>query len=101
MRISLLVILFTVVSCGKEVKLTNGLEKSSLTAPTLSSGVLLRKANAGGTDKLQANGSSYNISMYSSYNALEFIAAKPMGSSINVQYRGTSGSDGMRLEEIK
>lgn len=99
--------LIFMVSCGKDVNLSNSkLESiSEITEGSASkvqnSGVLLRKASSTTQDRIQYNGQYYNVSMHSAYNALEFIAAKPLGSSVNVKFKGKTVNREMLLQEIE
>lgn len=107
MLIKTLILSLFVVSCGKEVNLSNSkLEQSSQinqsqTTNTKSSGVLIRKSSSSQPDRLQYSGQTYNVSMYSSYNSLEFIASKAMGSTTAVQFKGKIVSQEILLEEIQ
>lgn len=86
MRISLFLLLFILVGCGKEVNLdTSKMESTSKIVVPDQSGTLVR---AQGGDTLTANGRSYKVSIYSSYNALEFVAAKPIPTTMGVRFKG-------------
>jgi hypothetical protein len=100
----LFLVLFTLVSCGKEIKIDSAklesysdLQKSD-SLKVDSTGTLIRTASA---DQLQADGKTYNVSKYSSYVALEFIAAKPIGSQILVKYKGTLKGNDLVLELLE
>lgn len=90
MRISFLFALMLLAACGKEVNLdTSKLESlSKITTPD-QVGTLTR---APGNDTLSANGRNYKVSIYSSYNALEFVASKPIPSSMSVKFKGKTSS---------
>ncbi len=98
MRISLCLLLLTLVGCGKEVNLdTSKLEQASqLTVPD-QVGTLSR---ASGIDTISASGGTYKVSIYSSYNALEFIAKRPIPSSTSVRFRGKTQSSEIVLETL-
>lgn len=91
MRI-LIIALVLVASCGKDVKFTNQLESSSAITNAqpiaiTQSATLIRGTNPA-PGKLMMNGQTYNISPFSSYIALNFINAKPMGVQVPVKIRG-------------
>jgi uncharacterized lipoprotein YmbA len=98
----LLLSLFLIVSCGKDVSLsTKSLEYNSglsdgTTTATTQEGIVQR----GSPDYLNTNGISYKVSIYSSYAALEFIAAKPLSSQIPVKFRGKIKNNEMILEYV-
>lgn len=83
----ILVLIFS-AACGRDVSISNKkLEyNSSLSDGTKAdtSGTLVR----GKPDRVIAGNASYVVSIYSSYNALEFIAAKPLNTQMPVQYKG-------------
>lgn len=61
----------------------------------------LRKVvQRGSPDYISANGTSYKVSIYSSYASLEFIAAKPLSSQIPVKFRGKIKNNEMILEYV-
>lgn len=96
----LLLILLITAACGNDVKISNQkLEYNSSLgdgSKAESSGTLLR----GTPDRIVAGGSTYKVSIYSSYNALEFIAARPLNSSVPVLYKGKVSSDREMVLEI-
>jgi hypothetical protein len=98
----LLLSLFLIVSCGKDVSLsTKSLEYNSglsdgTTTATTQEGIVQR----GSPDYISSNGTSYKVSIYSSYAALEFIAAKPLSSQIPVKFRGKVKNNEMILEYV-
>lgn len=99
----LYLVLFLLVACGKEVNISNkALEKnsSSSSAATMSTdqdGVLIR----GIRDQIKTSDATYYVSMYSSYSALEFIAAKPLYSQQQVNFRGKKKNNEMIIEVIE
>ena len=98
-----LFILVLLVSCGKQVEISNKqLEYNSSLSNGASiavnqEGVLIR----GTPDRITSNGASYKVSIYSSYIALEFIAAKPLGIQVPVKFRGKVKNSEMLLENIQ
>lgn len=98
----LLLILLVCSACGNDVSVSNKqLEyNSSLADGTKAdtSGTLIR----GKPDRVMVGNKSYIVSIYSSYNALEFIAAKPLNTQMSVQYKGkVSDNDELVLELIQ
>jgi hypothetical protein len=99
----LLLILLITGACGNDVNISNKkLEyNSSLSdgSKAESSGTLIR----GTPDRLTVGTKSYKVSIYSSYNALEFIAAKPLSTTMPVLYKGKANDQGdeMVLEIIQ
>ena len=99
----LLFISLFLLSCGKQVEIsTKQLEYNS----SLSNGASLAVNQEGtlvrGTpDRISTNGSSYKVSIYSSYIALEFIAAKPLSAQLPVKFRGKVKNNEMLLENIQ
>lgn len=94
--------LFLIASCGKDVSLStksleynSGLSDGANTATT-QEGIV----NRGTPDHINVNGTSYKVSVYSSYAALEFIAAKPLSSQIPVKFRGKIKNNEMVLEYV-
>lgn len=96
-----LFILLFGAACGNDVKISNKqLEYNSSLSDTSKAdqtGTLIR----GTPDKITVSGKQYKVSIYSSYNALEFIAAKPLNTQINVLYKGKITEGEMVLEMIQ
>jgi len=94
--------LFLISSCGKNVSLsTKSLEYNSslsdaATTATDQEGIIKR----GTPDYININGRSYKVSIYSSYAALEFIAAKPLSTQIPVKFRGEIKKNEMILKYV-
>lgn len=91
------------ISCGKDVNIsTKKLQyNSTLSTGTASSsyqeGLLLRDTK----DRLVVGGTTYNVSMYSSYLALEFIAAKRLNTQHQVKFKGKFRGNDIILELIE
>ena len=100
---TLFIILFSFLSCGKQVEISN--EKlrysSSLSNGSTTSANLEGTLQRGAKDQITVNGSTYTVSRYSSYLALEFIAAKPLNSSQRVKFRGKYQGQEVLLEIIE
>lgn len=94
-----------ITSCGSEVNISNKkLEYNSglsngVTITTNQEGVLVRAV--GSKDKISLNAKSYVVSVYSSYLALEFIAAKKMDKSYPVKLKGKTKGDEIVLELLE
>lgn len=88
----LILFLFFITACGKDVKFTNQLETNSLVtqaepvAVTQAGYVVKSSANPPGTFIM--NGTTYNVSPFSSYLALNFISAQTEGAQVPVKVRG-------------
>ena len=99
----ILLSLFLFVSCGKNVSISGReLEsKSSLSdgnaTLTNQEGILKR----GTPDYIVLSGPAYKVSIYSSYSALEFIAARPLSTQMPVKFRGKLKNNEMVLEYIQ
>lgn len=104
MAIKILLLLLLVSACGRDVKLTNSLEKNSfVNSPSEAynqSGTLVRKTTASEKDRIVIGGSSYNVSISSSYSSLEFIAALPLGTQVNVKFKGKASGSEILLESM-
>ena len=96
----ILLSLFT-ISCGKNVNISNQRLQSNSTLSTsttsLQEGLLIR----GKPDQIKLNSILYSVSLYSSYNALEFVASKPLSSQVVVQFRGKIKNKEIILETIQ
>jgi hypothetical protein len=98
-----LLILILIAACGKEVSIsTKKLESNSTlstgtTTQNFQDGLLLRNAK----DQIVVGGSTYNVSIYSSYLALEFIAAKKMNSQHQVKFKANYKGSDIILEIIQ
>lgn len=93
-----------IVACGKEPKFNaSNLEAfSQITEPTSAS--LNKQGTLNKVSATQAviisGGSTYSISKYSSYSALEFVAGRPVG-QIGVKFKGEARSNEIVLEGIE
>jgi hypothetical protein len=89
-----ILILLLLVSCGRQVDLTNSkLESASRVTkaeeiPLTSTGTLIRATRNGDKDTLLSTGGSLTISPFSSHLALNFIAKTPAGAQVPVRYAG-------------
>lgn len=103
----LLVISLFLISCGREVTLSNSkLEKfSSITeadsAKTLQTGTLLRASKNGDSDYIKVSNTSYKVSPYSSFNALKFISLAAAGTEVSVKFTGTIKKTEIVLETLE
>lgn len=84
-----LLTLFLVISCGREVNISNsklknysGLNENE-NVQLNQEGILIR----GTPDTISSLGRSHQVSSYSSIQALEFIASKPLGTQMPVRFR--------------
>lgn len=96
-------VLILASSCGKDVSIsTKKLEYNS----TLSNGTSISSIQEGlllrdHKDRLIVSGTTYNVSMYSSYLALEFIAARPLNTQHQVKFKGKFSRSEVILEMIE
>ena len=99
----ILITLFLITSCGKDVSLsTKSLEFNSglsdgASSVTNQEGILKR----GNPDKISINGAEVKISTYSSYQALEFVAIRPLNSQTNIKFRAKNKNNEILLEYIE
>jgi hypothetical protein len=99
----ILLSLFLVGACGKNVKIsTKELESNSRLSDgnstiTNQEGIVKR----GTPDLIIVNGSAVKISIYSSYSALEFVAIRPLNSQTMVKFRGKLKNNEMVLEYLE
>jgi hypothetical protein len=102
-RNSFILMLVFCSACGPQVNISNSkLESnSSITAGEIKKvdqqGTLIR----GKPDVISGSSGTLIVSMYSSYHALEFIAAKPMNSKHEIKYRGIIKKSEVILEVIE
>jgi hypothetical protein len=102
MAIKFLILTLLLASCGREVKLTNNLESISLITQAeqtkfQKSGTLIR----GTSDQVSTSDGVFNVSVYSSHSALNFVKTIPKKSQVPIYFTGgISGSD-IVLETIK
>lgn len=98
-----LITLFLIAGCGKDVKISgkeleyNSGLSSGNTLTTNQEGVISRN----NPDILTVNGTVYKVSIYSSYKALEFIAARPLNTQYAVKFRGKIKNKEMVLEVVE
>lgn len=97
-----LLTLLTLISCGRDVNIsTKSLENNSKLSNGTNAATVSASLHRGATDTITINGSSYKVSIYSSYAALEFIAAKPPGTQMPVFIKGVTKNSEFVLEIIK
>jgi hypothetical protein len=106
-KLSLFFILF-LAACGpKEVKFPDGREAISPYQVTNAERVntdqegIFTKAPTLNGSSIVTGGQSYPFSEYSSYQALNYYAAKPMGSSASVRFRGEIVKNKLVVELIE
>ena len=91
MRI-LILMLVLITACGKDVKFTNELEKStSVSNPqplAVTQSATIVKSSSTPPGKITMNGTTYNISPFSSYVALNYINQLTEGVAVTVKIRG-------------
>ena len=91
MRI-LILMLVLITACGKDVKFTNELEKSTSVSGAqplaVSQTATITRSIANPPGKIVMNGKTYNISPFSSYVSLNFINQLNDGAPILVKIRG-------------
>lgn len=109
MVIKILLLLTLVTACGQNTQISNSKElegTSFITTPNSDNttythtGTLQRKSSSDGQDVIIINGNYYVVSMHSSYNALEFVAARPLGSSVPVKCKGKITQEVILLEAL-
>ena len=92
---------FLVIACGKNVNISNQRLQSNSTLSTSSTdfqeGLLIR----GKPDQIKLNSVLYSVSIYSSYNSLEFVASKPITSQLTVRFKGKVKNSEIVLETIQ
>lgn len=91
MRI-LILMLILITACGKDVKFTNELEKSTQISEAqplaVTQTATVMKTSATPPGKITMNGKTYNISPFSSYMALNYINQLTDGVQVSVKIRG-------------
>lgn len=93
--------LLLLLACGKDVNISEKkLEEASKleTKKALTAGTLTKSASS---SEIKVNGSAYKVSMYSSYQALEFIAARPIGTNLAVKFKGDIKTSEIVLQTIE
>jgi len=101
MVIKILILTLLVSSCGREVKLkANKLESTQ----QITSADIAKYQKAGtlnkNTNSIVVGGTSFKISIYSSKNALDFVAAIPAGSQVPVLVVGGYSASEVVIESI-
>jgi uncharacterized SAM-binding protein YcdF (DUF218 family) len=101
MMIRLFLLIILAMACGPKVDIsTKSLEYNSSLSTNISpnqEGTLER----GTPDKIILSGTSYKVSVYSSHNALEFIAAKPLTTKMAIKFKGKTKGNEIVLEMIE
>ena len=102
-KTALFLSLFMLVACGKDVSVSSKkLQQNSAlndgSAVTPNADGLIKR---GVPDMITTNGVTYKVSIYSSYQALEYIAARPLNSQFNVRYKGKTKNGDMVIEVIQ
>lgn len=91
MRI-LILMLVLISACGKDVKFSNELEKSSSVSQAqplaITQTATVMRTSATPPGKITMNGRTYNISPFSSYVALNFLNQQAEGVQVLVKIRG-------------
>lgn len=102
-RLLILFLLTSFISCGpqvaissKQLKYNSSLASEEEKTPN-ETGTLKR----GKPDTITTSTATYPVSIYSSYLALEFIAAKPLTTKMPVKFKGTVKKNELVLEVIK
>ena len=101
MVIKILLLTLLVSACGREVKLkANQLESTQ----QITNAEFAKFQKAGtlnkNTNSVVIGGSSYKVSVYSSKNALDFVAAIPAGSQVPVLIVGGYSTNEVVIESI-
>jgi hypothetical protein len=100
------ILFILLLGCGTEVKIDNSkLESYSNVTTTTSTALVakvgsLKRGNGSTKDMIIYNGTNYNVSMYSSYSALEYISAKPLNYQGSVTFKGTMTGNDLLLETL-
>jgi hypothetical protein len=95
-----------IIGCGTDVKIDNSkLESFSNVTSTTSTSLVakagsLKRGNGTTKDMIVYSGVSYTVSMYSSYSALEYIAARSLNYQGNVTFKGTITGGEILLETL-
>lgn len=98
-----ILITILLISCGKDVSIStkelqyNSTLSNGTSISSNQEGLLLRDTK----DRLVVGGTTYNVSIYSSYLALEFIAARPLNSQHQVKFKGKLRGSEIILELIE
>lgn len=103
----LLLTLLTLISCGKEIKLSsNKLESySNVTqADPITvdkTGTLIRRNISNPEDKVMTGGKTLTVSKYSSYQALTQINSRAEGIQVDIRYKGKVKGSEVVLEILE
>ena len=100
-KLSFTLLIFLALSCGKTVNISQKeLEEASKleSSKSLNTGTLRKTSSS---SEIEIGGKAYKVSMYSSYQALEFIAARPIGATISVKYKGDLKTSEIVLQTIE
>lgn len=104
MRISIILALFTIFGCGKNVENPGNLQKTSFITDgnvekTYSSGSIVKNTSTN-VSTLTYNSRNYAISPNSSYQALSFIRSINTSQKVDIKFKGTFKSTEIIFEEI-
>lgn len=101
-KTTFILILILSASCGRDVNIST---KQLSANSQLKDGSNLVSTSAiltrGKPDMINVGGTSYKVSIYSSYQALEFIAAKPLTTQMQVTVKGRPKGTEYVLEKIQ
>jgi len=88
----LILMLILITACGKDVKFSNELEKSTSVSEAqplaITQTATIVRSSATPPGKINLSGKTYNISPFSSYMALNFINQQTEGVQVPVRIRG-------------
>lgn len=105
MIVSKFLLLLLIISCGKEVSISNSaLERSASITEGDSSKVTTETAQLVKTTnytQIIRGTRTYLVSGHSSYLALQFVGSLPVGSQISVRYRGEINGNEIALHTIE
>lgn len=104
MRI-LILMLVLISACGKDVKFTNELEKSTSVSGAqplvVTQTATIVRSTATPPGKITMSGKTYNISPFSSYQALNFISQLNDGVQTSVKIRGEAKGNEVYIKIIE
>lgn len=99
-RLSLMLVFIS--ACGNNTVLKNN-KLESLTPLTASQAGYLKTGllTKGTPSRVQYQGQSFTVSIYSSKSAQDFIAAMPQGASIPITFTGGTSANQIVLESVQ
>ncbi len=107
MQIKLTILaLFILTSCGQESTVKSAQLEAFSNITVVDSNVVsksgaLHRGNGTTNDRILTEGSYYKISTFSSYTALEYVAAKPLNYQGPVKFQGTIQGSEIRLSILQ